>query len=77
MTSQETYIRLLNEYEPKMRRFFSTKVAHQLDRDDLFQEAAYAIIKSYKKFKAKSSLSTWIYSICRNILYNYYYKKRK
>ncbi len=77
MITQETLIRLLNEYEPKMKRFFSGKVTNQLDRDDLYQEATYAIIKSYQNFKKKSSLSTWIYSICRNILYTYYYKKKR
>lgn len=48
------------------------------DADDLTQEVFIQIYKSVKKFKEKSSLSTWIYKISLSKAYEYLrYKKRK
>ena len=65
------------QYENKIRRYHSSKVSNNDDIDDLVQETLYSIIKSLPNFSQKSKLSTWIYSICRNTLYNYYYQKKK
>ena len=64
-------------YDKKIKYFFSSKVKSQEDIEDLYQETIYAIMSGYGGFKKQSALSTWIYGICRNILYNYYYHKRK
>jgi RNA polymerase sigma-70 factor (ECF subfamily) len=64
-------------YEPMIRRFFSGKVCGREDAEDLTQDAACAVISSLARFRGRSSLSTWIYAICRNILYAYYRTKTR
>lgn len=45
------------------------------DRNDLAQEIAYQICRSYKDFKGKSKLSTWIYRIALNTSLSSHRKK--
>ena len=46
------------------------------DREDLFQEIVYRILRSYKDFNKKSSFSTWLYRIALNTAITYRKKKR-
>ena len=36
------------------------------DREDLFQEIVFKVLKGYKNFKGESSFSTWLYRISLN-----------
>jgi len=46
------------------------------DREDLFQEIVYRVLRSYKNFNEKSSFSTWLYRIALNTAITYRKKKR-
>ncbi len=46
------------------------------DARDLVQETFLQALKSIKKFKAKSTLYTWLYSILLNVFRNHVRKKR-
>ena len=46
------------------------------DRNDLAQDIAYQICRSYKGFKGKSKLSTWIYRIGINTAISGYRKRQ-
>ncbi len=52
--------------------FFNEKA----DREDLFQEIVYRVLKSYSDFNHKSSFSTWLYRIALNTAITYRKKKR-
>jgi RNA polymerase sigma-70 factor (ECF subfamily) len=45
--------------------------------DDLAQEALCRIVSSIHTFAGRSSLSTWIYAVCRNVLYSHLHEKRR
>lgn len=45
------------------------------DRNDMAQEIAYQICRSYKNFKGKSKISTWIYRIALNTSLSFHRKK--
>ena len=77
MSKSKDVYNIICQYEPKIKHFFQSKLINQDDIDDLVQEVLFQIIKSISKFRRKSRLSTWIYSICRNTLYHYYYQKKK
>lgn len=74
------YRKYLNEilnYENKIEFFFS---GHQLTREeieDLKQESLCRIYESIESFRGASSLGTWIFSICKNVLYEFYRKRKK
>lgn len=62
---------MLARYENEIRRWFLKRVPVS-EADDLVQDTACAIIESFPHFRRKSSERTWVYAICRNVLYRYY-----
>ncbi len=47
------------------------------DRDDLINDIALELWKSFPRFKGNSKLSTWIYRVALNTSMNYKRKKKK
>jgi RNA polymerase sigma-70 factor, ECF subfamily len=68
---------LLLKHENNIRYFFSSKVSNYDDIDDLVQETMLQIVSALPKFRQNSQISTWVYSICKNTLYTYYYQNKK
>jgi len=58
----------------KIARAF-TKTSH--DREDLINDIALELWKSFERFKGNSKISTWIYRVAINISINYKRKKKK
>jgi RNA polymerase sigma-70 factor (ECF subfamily) len=58
----------------KISRAF-TNTSH--DREDLINDIALELWKSFEKFKGDSKISTWIYRVALNISMNYKRKKEK
>jgi RNA polymerase sigma-70 factor (ECF subfamily) len=52
-----------------------TNTSH--DREDLINDIALELWKSYDKFKGDSKISTWIYRVALNTSMNYKRKKKK
>ena len=75
--SERELEKIFHEYMEKIERFYAGRVYDENDRDDLVQDTLCAIIESYGRFRNNSSVSTWVYSICRNRFYNYLYKKER
>jgi RNA polymerase sigma-70 factor (ECF subfamily) len=64
-------------YEEKIRSFFHSRVDSPEDVEDLTAEAICAVIDGFPRFRGQSAVSTWIYAICRNVLYNHFSRKRR
>ena len=58
----------------KIARAF-TKTSH--DREDLINDIALELWKSFERFKGDSKISTWIYRVAINVSMNYKRKKKK
>jgi RNA polymerase sigma-70 factor, ECF subfamily len=58
----------------KIARAF-TKTSH--DREDLINDIALELWKSFERFKGDSKISTWIYRVAINTSMNYKRKKKK
>lgn len=58
----------------KISRAF-TNTSH--DREDLINDIALELWKSFEKFKGNSKISTWIYRVALNTSMNYKRKKKK
>lgn len=66
--------RLLEEvlkYESKILRFYSGQNLTREESEDLKQETLCRIYESLPGFRGASSLGTWIYGICRNVLFEH------
>ena len=69
---------ILKKYEPYIKKIIYKYSNCEYEKDDLFQECSIELLKSLGKYENKSSLKTYIYSICRNTIYKYIkYKKSK
>jgi RNA polymerase sigma-70 factor (ECF subfamily) len=58
----------------KIARAF-TRTSH--DREDLINDIALELWKSFERFKGDSKISTWIYRVAINVSMNYKRKKKK
>jgi len=76
--NEEAFKVLVEKYKDLVYNTIIPIIQNVDDADDLTQEVFIQIYKSIKKFKEKSSLSTWIYKISISKAYEYLrYKKRK
>lgn len=62
-----------NEFYPKIRSYVSYKIANSDDADDIASEVFQKVTMKYASFDAeKASISTWVYTIARNCIVDYY-----
>lgn len=65
------------QYRDKVFGFVRSKVFHPEDAEDLVQEVFLKVYRNLDEYDAaKASLSTWIYTITRNTVYDYLKAKR-
>ena len=75
--SSDELVSLVSIWQPRIRAFFARRCREHDDVDDLSQEALASIVRCYHTFSNRSSLSTWVYAVCRNVLSNHnYYRDR-
>ena len=61
------------EYHEKVRRYISGKVTNPHDAEDLTSEVFLKICEKLEAYNAeKASISTWVYTIARNTVIDYF-----
>ena len=75
--SQTLFNTLIDEHTDYFLSYAMMKVDSKQDAEDLVQEMFLAGYKSYKKFENKSSIKTWLISILKNKISDYYRKKSR
>ena len=64
---------MFNDYYRKVRGFFVGKIGNEYDAEDLTSKVFLRCYENIDKFDpSKGSESTWIFTIARNLLKNYY-----
>ena len=71
------FTQILQDYGPTIRRYSNRKCNNLDDVDDLYQECVCAIFQALPRFAGRSSVSTWIFGICRNVFSNYIHRKKR
>lgn len=73
MTATLTYEQVYKEYRPKVMGYIRSKISNSYDAEDLLSTV---FIKVYEKFEtfdqSKASVSTWIYTVARNTLIDFF-----
>ena len=64
---EETFMLLVRELTPGMRRLALGYVRTPALADDVVQEAWLGVLKGLDRFEGRSALKTWIYTIVANI----------
>lgn len=67
---------LYQEIQPRIYAFFFVRTSSKEAAEDLTQEVFYEAIKGLNSFSNKSSIQTWLFSIAKNRLRNYYRSKK-
>lgn len=70
----ETWVSL---YSDQLFRFAMSRVNNQEKAEDLVQDTFVSALKNISGFKGKSSEVTWLYSILRNKIIDFYRSKEK
>lgn len=63
---------LIRPHLPSLRRFVYSFARRWDDADDLAQEALIKAFRTFGSFEGRSSLSTWLYTVTRNVCHDYY-----
>ncbi|MBO5981078.1 MAG: RNA polymerase sigma factor, partial [Clostridia bacterium] len=67
--------KLYSEHYCAVERYVRFKVSDKFDSDDILQEVHIAAYRSFGGLKSKDSFKSWILSIARNKLNDYFRKK--
>ena len=67
---------LVKRYEKMIYNLCYTKTRNRETSFDLSQECFLKIYRSLANFKNTSAFSTWIYSICKNLITDYFRKNK-
>jgi|SRR5690625_988843 len=62
--------------QPKVYAYFYVKISNQSIAEDLTQDVFYEACKVIHSFSGHSTLQTWLFSIAKNVLRNYYRSKK-
>ena len=63
------------EYEPRILAYISKKVSNHKDSEELAQEVFLGCLKHLPLFRGQSSIFTWMCSIARHEVSDYYRKR--
>lgn len=63
-------------YQPKLLRFIQAKVDNQHDSEDILQDTLFAFLEAVRDFQGKSSIQTFLFSICHHKIIDYYRRKK-
>lgn len=74
---EDAYRRIINTYRKPVLRLCNGFTGSSEDAEDLAQDIFIEVFNSINKFKARSSLSTWIYRIAVNKSLNYIRDRKK
>src|SRR5271167_3969135 len=66
-SQRETFLRLMEQYEPPLRRLAGAYLQKPADREDLVQEIALALWQAIPSFRSDASERTWLYRIAHNV----------
>lgn len=69
--------RLFARYYKPLTRFFINKVRTRDEVEDLVQRSFVAIVEAAPRFRGDASVRTWIFAIARNLLRQFYDKRRR
>lgn len=78
LSGEDTLTQVYEEYFPKIYNYIYYQVNNQAATDDLVSSVFIKVIEHIDKYdNQKASFSTWIFTIARRVVIDYYRKSRK
>lgn len=63
-------------YTPRLLRFIRTKVGSVADAEEILQDTLFAFLEALRDFRGKSSLETFLFSICQHKIIDFYRRRK-
>jgi RNA polymerase sigma-70 factor (ECF subfamily) len=63
-------------YTPRLSSFISHKINNPADAEEVLQDTLFAFLESARDFQGASSVKTFLFSICRNKIVDFYRRKK-
>lgn len=63
-------------YTPKLQLFIRSRVSQAEDGEEILQDTLFGFLESLRDFHGKSSIKTFLFSICHHKVVDYYRRKR-
>jgi RNA polymerase sigma-70 factor (ECF subfamily) len=64
------------KYAPKLSTFIRHKIRNPEDAEEVLQDTLYAFLEAARDFQGASSVKTFLFSICRNKIVDFYRKRK-
>jgi RNA polymerase sigma-70 factor, ECF subfamily len=64
------------KYAPQLASHIRHKIANTGDAEEVLQDTLYAFLEAIRDFQGTSSVKTFLFSICRNKIIDYYRRKK-
>ncbi len=73
MSEVLTYEQVYNEYHKKVMGYIRSKISNSYDAEDLLSTVFIKVFEKFETFdQSKASISTWVYTVARNTLIDYF-----
>lgn len=63
-------------HAPRLRRFIATKVNSREDGEEILQDTLFAFLEGLRDFGGRSSIQTYLFSICHHKVIDFYRRKK-
>lgn len=63
-------------YTSKLTRFISAKINNPKDAEEILQDTLYAFLEAIRDFAGRSTVQTFLFSICSHKIVDFYRKKK-
>lgn len=73
---EHALLRFYNRYKTKLLAFIRQKVNKESDCEEILQDTFFAFIEALRDFHGKSSVKTFLFSICSHKIIDFYRRKK-
>lgn len=69
-------VQFYRTYRPKLLNFVRSKITNPHEAEDVVQDTLFAFLEGIRDFHGGCRISTYLFSICRHKIIDYYRKKK-
>lgn len=70
--------KIYKDYHDRLYRYIRLRISNEQTAQDLLSEVLLKLYEKYESYDShKASLSTWVYAVARNTLYDYFRKEAR
>lgn len=76
LSDRQSAAQFYRTYRPKLLKLVRSKITNPQEAEDVVQDTLFAFLEALRDFHGECKISTFLFSICRHKIIDYYRKKR-